>query len=135
MRVTRREPLSRKWRNERWIFWAACPVKMRAAGEPLRIACPRALSFFSPRLPRRQVLASRRALEKRTRTGFPPLLGPGQGLPSLHAQASVLSGKSQRRPGNFATGGERCSSGVPAEDGNRASAGKLPPPRKSGRVL
>jgi len=42
-------------------------------------------------VPGRQVPVPRRALEKRTRTSFPPLLGPGQGLPALCPQARVLS--------------------------------------------
>jgi hypothetical protein len=41
----------------------------------------------------------------------------------LCPQTRVLSGKS-RRPGDFAFGGERRSSGFPAEDGNRRSTGK-----------
>src|SRR5208282_1918388 len=63
-------------------------------------------------------------LPEGARASFPPLWGAGGGLSKLCPQARVLSGKSQR-PRHFALGGERRSSGYPAEDGNRRSTGKL----------
>jgi hypothetical protein len=71
------------------------------------------------------VLAPDRELAEGARARFPPLFGAGRGLSKLCPQARVQSGKSQRRPGDFALGGERRSSSIPAEDGNRRSTGKL----------
>jgi hypothetical protein len=64
-------------------------------------------------------------LPEGARAGFPPLYGEGGALSKLCPQTRVLSGKSQRRPGDIALGGERCGSGFPAEDGNRRSTGEL----------
>jgi hypothetical protein len=71
------------------------------------------------------VLAPGKILEAGARAGFPPLGGAGGGLSQLCPPARVRSGKSQRRPGDFALAGECCSSSIPAEDGNGRSTGKL----------
>ncbi len=47
MQVIQQEQSSKRWRNERWIFWVACPAKMHAVGEQLRIGCRRALSSIN----------------------------------------------------------------------------------------
>jgi transposase len=53
------------------------------------------------------------------------LRGKIQRLSTLRPEIRMLPGKSEPRPGNSAFGGERRSSSLPAEDGNRRSAGEL----------
>src|SRR5580658_4502657 len=61
--------------------------------------------------------------------------GQNQRLSTLRPQTRMLSGKSEPRPRDFTSGGERRRSSLPAEDGNRRSAGELPSAWKSRGIL
>jgi hypothetical protein len=114
---------------ERKVDFLGHAARRRVHGEERSAAAATQRFHFSARdeslcVSRGQVLAPRKILEEGARASFPPLLGTGGGLSKRCPQTRGLSGKS-RRPGDFAFGGERRSSGFPAEDGNGRSTGKL----------